>query len=184
MGKHIRNILFGKAAGNIVLFLLVLLGAYLFVYRETRFFRIPSSSMEPTLLPVDQIVTMSQPIYHRGEMVVLRESDNPGDYFVKRIVGVGGDKVSVHQGALHINGEYASEPYLVEPMHYLMTDPVQVPEGRVFVLGDNRNNSSDSHDARESFPVDMIVGRVRFIYYPYNRFGPVQSFPLRNSLGQ
>ena len=174
----------GKSAGNIVLLLLVVFGLYFFVYREARFFRIPSSSMEPTLFPVDMIVTMSEPIYHRGDIVVLRESDVPGEYFVKRIVGVGGDRIFVANGALNINGEYASEPYIAEPIAYVITKPVEVPDGKVFVLGDNRNNSSDSHDEGESFPTDMIMGRVRFLYYPYDRFGPVASYPLTNRLGQ
>jgi signal peptidase I len=184
MAARIREILHGKAAGNVVLLFLVLAGAYFFLAREARFFRIPSSSMEATLFPVDHIVTMADGTYGRGDIVVLRESEHPSDFFVKRIVGVGGDAISVRMGALHVNGEYASEPYIMESMEYEISAPVVVPEEHVFVLGDNRNNSSDSHDALETFPVDMIVGRVRFIYYPYDRFGTVSPFPLTNRLGQ
>lgn len=184
MGKSLREILFGKTAGNVAILMLALVGVYFFLFRETRFFRIPSSSMEPTLFPVDMIVTMSEPIYRRGDIVVLREPEARDDYFVKRIVGVAGDEVSVSHGVLEINGEYASEPYIAEPIGYEMLPPVLVPEGHVFVLGDNRNNSSDSHDEGESFSTDIIVGRVRYIYYPYDRFGPVPSYPLINRLGQ
>lgn len=184
MEKRFRQILFGKTAGNIAVGILALAAVYVFFYREARFFRIPSSSMEPTLLPVDQIVTLSEESYDRGEIVVLREAESPDDFFVKRIVGVAGDEITVHQGALHINGKYASEPYIAEPMAYEIRNPVNVPPDQVFVLGDNRNNSSDSHDALESFPTDMIVGRVRYIYYPYSRFGSVLAYPLTNYAGK
>ncbi len=184
MREGMRKVFLGKTAGNIAILIFALAGVYFFAYREARFFRIPSSSMEPTLFPVDMIVTMADDSYRRGDIVVLRETSNPGDYFVKRIVAVGGDRVAVYRGALQLNGEYASEPYIAEPMAYEITKPVLVPEGTVFVLGDNRNNSFDSHDALECFSVDMIVGRVRFLYYPYDRLGPVSSYPLTNRLGQ
>ncbi len=184
MKNNLREMLFGKTAGNVALLILVVLGGYFFAYREARFFRIPSSSMEPTLYPVDQIVTMSESKYTRGSIVVLREPKSAGEYFVKRIVGIAGDRIEVHRGALFLNGEYASEPYLAEPMQYEILKAAVVPEGQVFVLGDNRNNSADSHDALETFSTDIIVGRVRFIYYPYERFGTVATYPLTNSLGQ
>jgi len=183
MLKRLRDILNSKSAGNVVLLLLALLGAYLFLYCEVRFFQIPSTSMEPTLYTGDMIATMSETEYRRGDIAVFREPDS-ADYFVKRIVGVAGDEISVLRGALHINGEYASEPYILEPVQYEIESPVRIPENHVFVLGDNRNNSSDSHDELESFPVDAIVGRVRFIYYPYHRMGSVASYPLTNWLGQ
>lgn len=160
-----------------------LLGAYLFGYRHMRFFRIPSASMEPALYRVDQIVTLSQGAYERGDVVVLRDPAEQGAYLVKRIVGVGGDRLTVQRGGLFINGEYASEPYVAEPMHYQINESVLVPEGHVFLLGDNRNNSSDSHDRLESYAVSNIVGQVVFIYYPYERWGPVSGYPLTNRLG-
>lgn len=184
MGELVRSVFLGKTAGNIAVGLLLVGAVYLFGFREARFFRIPSASMEPTLLPVDQIMTMAESSYDRGEIVVIREPDGSGNFFVKRIVGVGGDEIAVYRGALHINGEFASEPYIAEPMHYEMPIPVVVPEDHVFVLGDNRNNSLDSHDAGESYPTSLIVGRVRYIYYPYERFGSVPTYPLTNRLGQ
>ncbi len=184
MWDHVRAVFVGKAVGNVAVGILLIGAVYVFGFREARFFRIPSSSMEPTLLPVDQIMTMAEDSYERGEIVVLREPDGSGGYFVKRIVGVGGDEISILRGALHINGEYASEPYIAEPMQYEMPTSVRVPEDHVFVLGDNRNNSLDSHDAGESYPTSLIVGRVRYIYFPYDRLGSIGSYPLTNHLGQ
>lgn len=180
----LRSVLTSKRVGNVVVSIFLLLCVYLFAYRHVRFFRVPSGSMEPTLRPVDQLVTIGESEYHRGDIVVLHDPEAPGDYLVKRIVGMSGDAVSVQRGALYINGEFASEPYLVESPYYQVMPPVTVPEGHVFLLGDNRNNSSDSHDKGECFPVNLIVGKVIYIYFPYERWGTVSSYPLTNRLGQ
>lgn len=181
--EGLRSLLTSKRAGNLVLIVFLLLCVYLFGYRHVRFFRVPSGSMEPTLQPVDQLVTIAERSYTRGDIVVLRDPAEPGDYLVKRIIGMSGDAVSVQRGALFINGEYASEPYLLEPPFYQVMPPVSVPEGQIFILGDNRNNSQDSHDHGECFPEALIVGRAIFIYFPYDRWAAVSSYPLTNRLG-
>lgn len=183
MMESLRALMTSKRAGNVAVILFLLGCAYLFGYRHMRFFRIPSASMEPTLQAVDQIVTIASRQYRRGDIVVMRDPAEPGAYMVKRIVGVGGDAVSVERGALFLNGEYASEPYLLEPPFYQLLPPIQVPDDHVFILGDNRNNSSDSHDRGESFSTSLIVGRVIYRYYPYDRLGAMSSYPLTNRAG-
>lgn len=179
----LRALLTSKKAGNAVVIVFLLMCVYFFGYRHVRFFRVPSGSMEPTLRPVDQLVTIAEPSYRRGDIVVLRDPAEAGAYLVKRIVGVGGDSISVQRGALFINGEYASEPYLVQAPFYEIFPPVTVPEDYIFILGDNRNNSEDSHDQGESYPESLVIGRVIFIYFPYDRWGTVASYPLHNRLG-
>lgn len=179
----LRAVLTSKKAGNAVVIVFLLMCVYFFGYRHVRFFRVPSGSMEPTLMPVDQLVTIAGPNYRRGDIVVLRDPAEAGAYLVKRIVGVGGDAISVERGALFVDGEYASEPYLVAPPFYQIEPPVIVPEDHIFILGDNRNNSEDSHDRGESYPESLIIGRVIFIYFPYDRWGTVSSYPLVNRLG-
>jgi signal peptidase I len=172
-----------QKVGLAVILLLAVCGLYAFAFREMRFFIVPSRSMVPTLLPEDQLVTLKQPAYARGDVVVI---DDPltGEYLVKRIVGLPGDKLAVYKGALFINGEYASEPYIAELMEYTMVPPLVVGEDEVFLLGDNRNESDDGHLTGEGTPHSAIIGRVRFIYFPYGRLGTVFSYPLFNARGE
>jgi signal peptidase I len=164
----------GREGGSVALILFVLLGIYFFALRGMRFFEVPSRSMEPTLTEGDHIITLNNRAYERGDIVVMRDEYG---YMVKRIAGVGGDELMVVDGALFVNGAYASEPYIREPMEYML-EPVRVPEGYVFVLGDNRNESDDSHLSRKAHSAKDIVGRVVYRYYPYGRLGPIPRFPL------
>lgn len=181
--KHILQVLRSKRAGNFAVLCLGLLCVYLFLWREMRFFTVPSASMEPTLYPGDYLVTLNKTEYKRGDIVVFRDMAT-SENLVKRIAGLPGDTLSVGAGALFINGDYASEPYIKEPMTYTIEKPVKVPEGKIFVLGDNRNESGDSSTNLETFPLDSIVGKVRYLYFPYARMGPVASYPLLNSKGE
>ena len=165
---------------SIVLALTIIGGSlYFFGARHMRFFLVPSSSMEPTLYPSDYLITMKEPVYRRGDIVVLRDPNDPDSYLVKRIVGLPGDTIAIAAGALFINGKYASEPYIKEPMQTELA-PINVGEGEYFVLGDNRNQSEDSATWRRGVPENSIIGKVRWIYSPISRMGPVSSYPLAN----
>ena len=195
-----------------VFYIAFLLFAALFVYaisfQGMRFFRVPSDSMIPTLMSGDFIVTLPQQTYHRGDIVVLADPLMPGGYLVKRIVAVGGDTVDIGLGYLSVNGRYASEPYIREPINYAL-DSISVPENEVLVLGDNRNESDDasrwlidpdtgnakevkSEDSdivdgkrwKRTVPVETIVGKVAYRYLPASRIGIMKSFPLTNSAGE
>ena len=176
LSKFMKDAL-GKKGGEMLLLILSLTGLYFFAYRRMQFFRVPSASMEPTLLIGDQIITLKEPQYARGDIVVLTDPEDTKSFIVKRIAAVAGDTVFVTGGTLYVNGAYVSEPYTAEPPNYLM-QPYTVPEGRIFLLGDNRNNSDDSHLWDEKGrPVGDIAGKVRFIYYPYGRAGMLDGYP-------
>lgn len=171
-----KGILHSRRVGNVVVLVLLLIAGYYFAFRGMRFFRVPSESMVPTLLVGDQLMTLRQPEYHRGDIVVFRDTND--EYLVKRIAGVGGDSILITEGSLFINEAFVSEPYIKEPMIYTVVPPVLVPPSEFFMLGDNRNNSEDSSIDRHTVPLAKVVGKVMFRYYPYDRWGRVPSYPM------
>jgi len=172
--SKVIKVLTGTTAAYVLIIALSVPLIYLFGFRDMRFFLVPSGSMEPTLLRRDYLVSLREPEYQRGDVVILEDPEEPGAYLVKRLVAVGGDTVAVTGGALLVNARYVSEPYLMSPPNYQL-NPITIPNGHVYVLGDNRNNSDDSHVWGPA-PKDAIVGKVICIYYPYARAGRVQSY--------
>jgi signal peptidase I len=124
----------------------------------------------------------------RGDVVVFRPPRLPSEDYVKRVIGLSGDKVQIVKGQVFINDEPLAEPF--EPIQgsYSM-GPIIVPEGEVFVLGDNRNNSNDSHNWG-SVPVENIVGRAWISYWPPDQWGtiprdaPTEQATLKHFIGQ
>ena len=149
----------------------------MFAWQGMRFFLIPSDSMEPTLLRRDYVVTLNyghpprEP--ERADIIVFRDPEEPGEYTIKRVVGLPGETIEIRDGAVFINGDYLSEPYVVERPVYTYEAEV-IPEDQYFVLGDNRNLSSDSSLWHRSIPRDDIIGRAVFIYNPIKRMGRIR----------
>jgi len=89
------------------------------------------------------------------------------------VVGLPGDKVQVTDGVVFVNDQPLDEPYINQEPNYNF-GPVTVPEGSLFVLGDNRNNSFDSH-AWGFVPMKNIKGRAFFMYWPFDRIGLIEK---------
>jgi signal peptidase I len=107
----------------------------------------------------------------RGDVIVFEPPNRPGEDYVKRIVGLPGETVEIRNGQVFIDGQPLDEPFIPGPMSYTMR-PQVVPEDTVFVLGDNRNNSNDSHNWG-TLPTENIVGRAWLSYWPPESWGTI-----------
>jgi signal peptidase I len=179
------------ATRNALEWAVVLVGAVLvaLVLRASLFqaFWIPSESMETTLLINDRVLVnkLSYHLHdiHRGDVVVfVRPENEPGDIrdLIKRVIGVPGDTVEARNDKLYVNGVEVIEPYLDETEQALVRSqgekfiddfgPVVVPEGQMFVMGDNRRHSFDSRSFG-TVSEDRVVGRAFVLFWPLSRFG-------------
>ena len=145
---------------------------------------IPSESMLPTLKVNDRLIidkvsyTFNQP--QRGDIVVFNPTDTLKeqkytDAFIKRVIGLPGDQVMVNSGKVWVNRQPLTETYINElPAYEYGT--VTVPPNSYFVLGDNRNNSYDSH-YWGVVPKDRIIGRAVIRFWPFDRLGSIKPDP-------
>jgi signal peptidase I len=139
-------------------------------------------SMENTLVENDYLFVSKQTYKllgkdpARGDIIVF-ESDIPAlgggsKLLIKRIIGVPGDTVSIHNDYVYINGEKIEETYTKDGYTATELDPVEVPEGYLFVMGDNRQNSSDSRDPRIGLvSMDSVMGKAVLRLFPFSKFG-------------
>jgi len=161
---------------TVVLSVLLAFGIRTFV-AEARY--IPSGSMLPTLEINDRLIIdkvsydFTEP--HRGDIVVFRPPDSlhSEDAFIKRVIGLPGDTIEVKNGNVWVNGEPQQESYIAAKPDY-QYGPVMVPDHAYLVLGDNRNNSFDSH-YWGFVPRDHVIGRAVFRFWPLDRVGELNS---------
>lgn len=135
-----------------------------FVFARVRVLNI---SMQPTLVEGD-VILVNKLAYklgkmHTGDIVIFHNPNDLAEDYIKRLIGKPGDFVEVTDGIVYVNGVALDEPYIAEIPRY--TGSWQVPEGSVFVLGDNRNQSSDSH-AWGFVPLEDLVGKALVVYWP------------------
>lgn len=113
----------------------------------------------------------------RGDVVVFRYPADPSRDFIKRVIGVPGDTVEIVHGVLTVNGQVVKESYVAPGSFDMTTERKVVPDGQYFVLGDNRNNSSDSR-AWGFVPAENIIGQAMFSYWPLDNLGGVGNTRL------
>tara|TARA_B100000700_G_scaffold283583_1_gene336113 strand:- start:104 stop:670 length:567 start_codon:yes stop_codon:yes gene_type:complete len=151
---------------------------------------IPSGSMIPTLQIQDRILIekltpkINQNLNKhskRNTIVIFKPPQSltdigysDGSALIKRVVGLPGDKIKVSKGKLYRNEKEINEPWIKEPIQYEMNQ-IKVPEGSLWVLGDNRNNSLDSH-IWGPLPEKNLIGTALIRYWPIKQIGPIR-FP-------
>jgi signal peptidase I len=113
----------------------------------------------------------------RGDVVVFRAPPQPDADYIKRVIGLPGDRIQIANGRVLINGQPLEEPYISFPADYTFPnsgEPLVVPDASYFVLGDNRPESFDSH-LGWVVPVDYLVGRAWLRYWPPSEVAVVDS---------
>ncbi|MDQ0226997.1 signal peptidase I [Metabacillus niabensis] len=147
---------------------------------------VEGSSMDPTLKDGDRLF-VNKTLKYIGEIkkgdIVIIDGKEENIRYVKRIIGLPGDKVSAEQGEVYVNGKKISEPYLAaneeeaEEMGLLLTsdfEEIEVPEDKYFVMGDNRLDSMDSRNGLGLIESDRILGKSEFIFFPLSHFSKTE----------
>ena len=134
--------------------------------------RVDGTSMEPNL-HTGEYVIINKFAYklgqaNPGDVIVFHFPGDPRQEYIKRVIGLPGDTVQVTNGHVLVNGSPIQEPYIATRPDYQGT--WVVPPDSLFVLGDNRNNSSDSH-SWGTVPFNYVIGKALFIYWPPDQWG-------------
>ena len=161
-----RDLLFSAAASVLII---------TFLYQPVR---VEGTSMLPRLVDQDRLF-INKFVYHfeaidRGDVVVFHYPRNPQLSYIKRVIAVPGDRLSIDRGQVYVNGKALDEPYVPEQYRDTRSlDPMVVPEGQYFVLGDHRSIASDSREFG-TVKRDLIYGKAAFIYWPTQDVGVVR----------
>lgn len=164
---------------TILYILAVLLGTYLLITFVGQRTSVSGSSMEPTLSNNDQLILdkisyrFSEP--KRFDIIVFPFQYKENTYYVKRVIGLPGETVQIDlEGNIYINGEILEEDYGKEKINFpgLAVEPITLGDDEYFVMGDNRNNSSDSRDPSVgNIRRSNIIGKAWMRIWPLNKFG-------------
>ena len=143
---------------------------FLLLNAATSRVRVYNISMQPTLYEGNLLVVnklaykLGEPKH--GDIIVFHYQGTVTEDYIKRVIGLPGDTVEIGNGIVKVNGQAITEPYLAELPGY--TGQWTVPDGELFVLGDNRNHSSDSHDWG-FVQQEWVVGKAIVVYWPLDR---------------
>ena len=168
----------GSALRELIETLILTLVIFLVIRFAVQNFRIEGLSMEPNFhdgqyLFVNKLVYMLRPP-ERGDVIVFIPPNNNSRDFIKRVIGLPGDRIEIRSGTVFINGEELKEAYPLNPASY-STGSLVIPPDEYFVLGDNRNYSSDSH-AWGTVSQKSIIGKAWISYWPPQLMGVVPDY--------
>ena len=149
-------------------------------------FIVVGNSMQPTLQE-NQRLLISKIVYsfhepERGDVIVFRPPDNPQSEYIKRVIALPGESVEIKDGTVYIYQD--NNVFQLHEQNYIEAPPgytfrkYKIPQGKYFVLGDNRNNSNDSHN-NWTVPRKNIVGKAWLSLWPPVNWGPVHNYLLQ-----
>ncbi|MGI6487060.1 MAG: signal peptidase I [Syntrophomonadaceae bacterium] len=170
MNQELRNFLREMVSIIIIAFILATVLRMFIVEGRV----IPTGSMVPTIQPKDRVMVCKFNYYfkdpQRGDIVVFEPPEELGqkEDFIKRVIGLPGETLEVKDGKVYIDGKSLEEPYIMEEPNYEY-GPVKIPEGALFVMGDNRNLSFDSHMWNAWLRESHLKGKAFMTYWPVNR---------------
>jgi signal peptidase I len=146
-------------------------------------YRVVGRSMDPTLED-NQFLAVNKLGYRlhdpqRGDIIVFRDPRDDGRKLIKRVIGLPGELVEVRDGQVYVDNQAMPEAYIESPGRYSYP-PTEVPEDEYFVLGDNRNNSSDSHNWG-MLAKNLIVGKAWVSYWPPALWGVLPSIDYKGA---
>jgi signal peptidase I len=147
-------------------------------------YQVDGHSMDPTMHNGEFVIVLKAVYwFHQpqtGDIIVLQYPEDPKQNFIKRVIGTPGDVVAVRDGHVFVNGHALDEPYIAQAPAYT-TAPITVPAGKYWVLGDNRNNSNDSH-VWGFLPANEVIGKAWVVYWPPSLWRVVPHANYGNSL--
>lgn len=141
---------------------------------------VPTGSMENTIMPGDNVfgyrLAYLKEEPERGDVIFFYFPDDETQKYVKRIIGMPGEKVTIEDAKVYIDGELLDEPYLKEEW-VVKTGPYEfeVPEDSYFCMGDNRNRSADAREWNYPYVAkEKIIGKALWVYFPFSHWGEVE----------
>ncbi len=160
--------------------LTVILAIVIFLLLQTtvQSYVVVGSSMKPNVSPGERLI-INKVVYNlhepeRGDVIVFHPPNNRRADFIKRIIALPGETIEVKDGVVYIDGDQMVEPYIKQRPKYTLSRQ-KVPENEYFVLGDNRNNSNDSHNGW-TVPQEKIIGKAWLSIWPPPQWGVVPSY--------
>lgn len=176
-----------NTAREIIETLVLTLLIFFAVHFSVQPYFVDGPSMQPGLhtgdLVVVNLLTYDFSSPQRGDVIVFHPPDDPGQQYVKRIIGIPGDTIRLTPDAVYVNGKLLNEPYI----HSLAPGEIENPSGVIpdmklgkdqyFVLGDNRDNSRDSRFFPSPVTRQMIIGKAEVVAWPLNTIEWISNFP-------
>lgn len=182
-GEHAEKKGMGRSVLSFVLTIAVIVliawGLRTFVFQA---YEIPSGSMEDTIMTGDMVFSEKLTYYgsepQPGDIITFKDPEIPSRTLIKRVVATGGQTVQLIDGKVYVDGRELDEPYtdgkeswpLLSSYGSPVEYPYTVPEGELWVMGDNRTNSQDSRYFG-SIPVSSVTGKAIFKYWPLDSIG-------------